>query len=87
MNVEVVTPYEVLWSGEASSVVAPALEGDLGILPGRQPVLAILRPGNVRVTPAGSGEQVSFEVYSGFLACDGDQIQVVVDNRGDMPEV
>ena len=50
MNVEVVTPYEVLWSGEASSVVAPALEGDLGILPGRQPVLAILRPGNVRVT-------------------------------------
>ena len=86
MKVEVVTPFEVLWSGEASSVVAPALEGDLGILPGRQPVLAILRPGHVRVTPA-AGEQVSFEVYSGFLACDNDQIQIVVDNRGDLAEV
>lgn len=83
MNVEVVTPFEVLWSGEAASVVAPALEGDLGILPGRQPVLAILRPGSVRVTPA-SGEQVAFEVFSGFLACDDDQIQIVVDNRGDL---
>lgn len=86
MNVEVVTPFEVLWSGEAASVVAPALEGDLGILPGRQPVLAILRKGKVKVTPP-AGQAVSFDVYSGFLACDDDQIQIVVDNRGDLFEV
>ena len=82
MKVEVVTPFEVLWSGEASSVVAPALEGDLGILPGRQPILAVLRAGKARVT-AEDGAVQSFDIVAGFVSCNDDEIEVVVDNTGE----
>ncbi|MDO5495442.1 MAG: F0F1 ATP synthase subunit epsilon [bacterium] len=84
MRVEIVSPEEVLWEGEASSVVVPAFTGDLGILPGRQPVLAILREGDVRVTPTG-GEQVSFPITAGFVAVDTD-VEIVVDNTLTLPE-
>src|SRR5690606_41487767 len=45
LNVEVVSPARVLWSGEASMVSAPAADGSMGVLPGHQPVLAVLRNG------------------------------------------
>ncbi len=81
MNVWVVSTDETMWSGRATSVVVPALEGDLGILPGRQPVLAVLRPGKVRITAEG-GKAVAFDVVAGFVSCDDDEIQVVLDNTG-----
>lgn len=82
MNVEVVSTDETLWVGTATSVVVPALSGDLGILAGRQPVLAVLRPGTVRITAA-DGSNHAFEVVSGFVSCDDDQIEILVDNTGD----
>lgn len=79
MRVEVVATDEIMWKGEADSVIAPALNGDIGILPGRQPVLAVLRPGKVRITPK-DGEKLTFAVDTGFLSVDDDHVQVVVDN-------
>lgn len=79
MKVDVVSTDSVLWEGEASSVVVPAHDGDLGILPGRQPVLAILRPGFVRITTS-TGEITPIEVRAGFVSVDEDVIEVVVDN-------
>src|SRR5690625_2410606 len=46
---EVVSADRVWWEGEARSVSAPALEGDLGILVGHQPILAVLRTGKIRI--------------------------------------
>lgn len=82
MNVRVVTTDEVLWVGKARSVVVPAADGDLGILPGRQPILAVLRPGTGRVTPE-EGEVFSFRIVAGFVSCDQDEIEVVLDNTGE----
>lgn len=79
MKVHVVDPKAVLWEGEATSVVVPASEGDLGILPGRQPVLAILRPGTVRIHTAVS-EPVVIDVHAGFVSVDQDLVEIVVDN-------
>jgi F-type H+-transporting ATPase subunit epsilon len=79
MKVEVVSTDASLWSGEATSVVVPAAAGDLGILTGRQPVLAVLRPGRVRITPT-SGQVVSLDVHEGFVSVDEDNVTVVVDN-------
>ena len=78
MKVEVVTTAAQLWDGEAASVVVPAADGDLGILTGRQPVLAVLRPGTVRITPA-SGSVVTFEVTEGFVSVDEDHVTVVTE--------
>lgn len=81
MNVAVVTTDEIAWQGTATSVVVPSADGDVGILRGRQPLLAVLRPGVVRITPE-SGEPVLIEVEAGFVSVDEDNVQVVVDNTG-----
>jgi len=82
LNVEMVSADRTLWSGEALSVGAPAADGDLGVLPGHQPVLALLRPGKIRVRPL-EGEVVVQEVSGGFLSVDHDTITVVVDPMSD----
>ena len=78
MKVEIVSPEELMFEGEADSVIAPAAGGDLGILPGRQPVLAVLRPGSVRIVSGGATQQ--FPVQAGFVSFDDNFVQVVVDN-------
>ena len=49
------------------------------MLPGHQPVLAVLRPGVVRVRAADGGNPVELEVSGGFLSVDHDDITIVVD--------
>ena len=46
-----------MFDGNADAVVAPAFDGEVGILPGHTPLLAVLRPGEVRIIPS-SGETV-----------------------------
>lgn len=79
LEVDLVAADHKVWSGEASMVSAPAADGDIGILPGHAPLLAVLRPGTVRVTPVSGGAQ-SVRVDSGFLSVDGDRVTVVVDH-------
>jgi F-type H+-transporting ATPase subunit epsilon len=82
MKVEVVSTHARVWSGEASSVVVPAANGDLGILSGREPVLAVLRPGTVRITPT-EGEPVTVDVAEGFVSVDRDNVTVVLESADD----
>ncbi len=82
MKVEVVSTHAPVWSGEASSVVVPAANGDLGILTGREPVLAVLRPGTVRITPT-DGELVTVDVAEGFVSVDRDNVTVVLESAED----
>ena len=78
LTVEVVSTDRIWWEGEAQSVRAPAADGDMGILAGHQPVLAVLRPGSVWITIE-SGERVEMPLTGGFLSVDGDSVTVVVD--------
>lgn len=78
LNVEIVSPARVLWSGEATMVSAPAADGSMGVLPGHQPVLAVLRNGVVQVKPT-QGETVEVEVDGGFFSVDSDQVTIVLD--------
>ncbi|MBZ2196305.1 F0F1 ATP synthase subunit epsilon [Occultella gossypii] len=78
LNVEIVSPDRTWWSGEAVSIGAPAADGDLGILTGHQPVLAVLRRGVVRVRPT-SGEPITMDVDGGFISVDQDSVTIVVD--------
>ena len=47
LDVDLVAADRTIWSGEASMVIAPSAEGEVGILPGHTPLLAVLRPGEV----------------------------------------
>ncbi|MGO1400919.1 MAG: F0F1 ATP synthase subunit epsilon [Flaviflexus sp.] len=81
MKVDIVARSGDGWQGEASSVVVPAFEGELGILDGREPLLAVLRTGTVRVE-SGSGEK-TFEVPQGFVVVDSNVVTIVVDDSGE----
>ncbi|TYL52405.1 F0F1 ATP synthase subunit epsilon [Agromyces mariniharenae] len=76
LNVSVVSADQEVWSGEASMVVARTVEGEIGILPGHEPMLAILAGGEVRVTLP-TGEKVMATAEDGFLSVQSDSVQVV----------
>ena len=78
LQVEVVSHEARLWHGAASAVQIPTVDGSLGILPGRQPLLAQLGEGTVTVTRA--DEVVSFEVNGGFASVDFDFVTLVADS-------
>lgn len=77
LEVDVVAADRRVWRGDARMVSAPAADGDIGILPGHTPLLAILREGDVRIT-ATDGGNLSVRVDEGFLSVDGDKVTVVV---------
>ena len=52
LTVDIVGPDRVLWSGTAERVIAPSVEGEIGLLANHEPVLSVLRAGTVRVVGA-----------------------------------
>lgn len=79
LQVEVVTRTERMWHGLASSVIVPSVDGDLGILVDRAPILAVLRPGNVVLETENDGHQ-EIEVSAGFASVDSNFVTIVVDS-------
>jgi len=78
LHVELVSAEHKVWAGEAQSVIARTTEGELGILTGHAPLLAILSPGHVRIAVLGQPEVVA-EVGEGFLSIEHDRVTVVAD--------
>ncbi|HSP53468.1 MAG TPA: F0F1 ATP synthase subunit epsilon [Cryobacterium sp.] len=76
LKVSVVGADHEVWSGEASMIVARTVEGQIGILPGHEPLLAILASGEVRVTLS-NGEKIVAEAADGFLSVANDVVTIV----------
>lgn len=79
LEVNVVAPDRILWTGEATSVVAPTVEGEIGLRPGHEPVLSVLKPGRIRVFEVG-GKERDVNVGGGFISFDHDAITIVADS-------
>ena len=60
-------------------VVARTTEGEIGILPGHEPILAILAVGEVRLTVVGGGS-VTAKADDGFLSVEHDTVTIVARN-------
>lgn len=76
LHVEVVSKTELLWQGLANHVSIPAVDGRLGILSGRQPVLAVLGEGDVVISQSGN-DPVTISIASGFASVDSDYVTIV----------
>ncbi len=76
LMVNVVSADQQVWSGEASMVVARTTEGEIGILTGHEPLLAILAGGEVRVTQIG-GRKIVANAEDGFISVQNDTVTVV----------
>ncbi len=79
LTVSVISPERVLFEGSAKSIVAPAFDGEVGIMPMHAPMMTLLGKGTLRVETSDSGTQ-RFEVNGGFLQVAEDQVRVVTES-------
>jgi F-type H+-transporting ATPase subunit epsilon len=80
MSVQLVAVERRLWSGTGTFVVAQTTEGEIGILPGHEPVLGqLIEGGVVRVTTT-DGDTVTAAVHGGFLSVTGDGVSILAES-------
>lgn len=78
INVDIVSAEGEIFSGVATMVFVPAVQGDIGIAPRHAPLLTTLRAGEVRVqTP--DGEEHGFYVGGGALEIQPQRVTVLAD--------
>ena len=76
LKVSVISPEAVLFEGETDTVVAPAYDGEVGILTGHAPMMALLGKGVLRL---GGQTGQRFNVDGGFLQVADNVVRVVTE--------
>ena len=79
LHVELVAPDRTVWSGDAATVIARTIDGDIGILPGHAPLLGLLADGVVEIRSP-EGEVWVAAVYGGFLSVAHDRVSVLAEH-------
>jgi F-type H+-transporting ATPase subunit epsilon len=79
LHVELVSVERLLWSGDATMVIARTTEGELGVLPGHAPLLGELAPGGIVRIQQEGGEELVFAVHGGFLSVTEDGVSVLAE--------
>jgi F-type H+-transporting ATPase subunit epsilon len=74
LTVSVISPEAVLFEGTTDSVVAPAFDGEVGILTGHAPMVTLLGHGALRL-----GDGKRFNVDGGFLQVVDNVVRVVTE--------
>lgn len=74
LKVSIISPEATLFEGDASSVIAPTFDGEVGILTGHAPMVTVLGTGTLRL-----GDGQSFKVEGGFVQVADDQVRVVTE--------
>ncbi|HTJ67009.1 MAG TPA: F0F1 ATP synthase subunit epsilon [Actinospica sp.] len=76
LDVALVAADREVWSGKASLVIAKTADGDVGVMPGHQPILSLLKPSVITiktVVDGAAGETLKAALHGGFIS--------VADNR------
>ena len=76
-RLEIVTAERVIYSEDVEVVIAPGVEGELGLLPHHAPLMTILEQGELRFRRG--GEEFSLAISGGFLEVRGDKVVVLAD--------
>ena len=76
LHVDLVSANQAVWSGEAKMVIAKTVEGEIGLLAGHEPLLAILAEGEVRITLP-EGERIIANAEDGFLSVENNTVTIV----------
>lgn len=78
MHVDIVSAEEEIFSGQATMLYAPAVMGEVGVMPRHAPLLTKIKPGEVRViTPA--EEEMTYYVSGGMLEILPSGVTVLAD--------
>jgi len=76
--VEIVTPERIVYNNEVEMVVAPAIDGEVGILPLHVPLVTALNPGEIRVKHGDTTEW--FAISGGYMQVHEDKVIVLADH-------
>jgi F-type H+-transporting ATPase subunit epsilon len=85
-NVDIVTPERVVVHDEATSLVAPGVQGSFGILPNHAPLLSELAVGELRYR-RNSGQEQRLAIGGGFLQVFNNQVTVLADTAERAEEI
>lgn len=77
MHVTVISPEASMFDGEADAVIAPAFDGQVGILPHHAPFMTLLGRGTLTVRRGGTEDRYS--VHGGFLQVVHNAVRVVAE--------
>ncbi|HEY4599602.1 F0F1 ATP synthase subunit epsilon [Corynebacterium sp.] len=77
---ELVAVEKALWSGTATAVIAETTEGEIGVLPGHEPLLGQLVENGVVIIRTTEGEKLVAAVQGGFLSVSSEKITVLADS-------
>ena len=77
MRLEIVSAERVVYSEDVDILVAPGIDGELGILPRHAPLLTVLRPGEIRVVK--DGQESYIAVSGGFMEVLGNKVTILAD--------
>jgi len=86
MRVTLVSPEGSLFDGDATSLVAPAFDGLVGVLPRHAPFLTLLGTGVLRITHDGTTSRFTVTEGGGLLQVVGDGVLVVAERVHVAPE-
>jgi F-type H+-transporting ATPase subunit epsilon len=79
ISVEVVSFEGVVWAGTSTQVVVPGVLGDFAVLRGHQPIVSLLRAGDIRITRH-DGTRLNVPVESGFVFVqEGAEVVILTD--------
>ena len=84
MKVRVVSAESAVYEGPAAAIVAPAWDGQVGILPGHAPMIALLGHGVLIIDVPGGGSE-SFQVAAGVIKVEGNEVTILTDYAGSEP--
>ena len=76
---EIVTPERIVYTNEVEMVVAPTVDGEVGILPLHAPLVSVLKPGEVRVKWNDQKDVEWFAVSGGYIQVHEDKVIILAD--------
>jgi F-type H+-transporting ATPase subunit epsilon len=79
LNVELVSPTQQVWSGQATFISARTIEGDLGVLPGHAPLFGVLVDGAVSIRGV-DGSTQEFNVQGGFISVSNNRVSILTES-------
>ena len=85
MLLEIITAERQVYSDEVDAVVAPGLEGQLGILPHHAPLMTALQPGELIIRK--DGAEQFLVVTGGFMEVLGDRVTILADAAEQSDEI
>jgi F-type H+-transporting ATPase subunit epsilon len=77
LRLDIVTAEQVVYSEDVDVVVAPGVEGQLGVLPHHAPLMTMLQPGELLVKKG--GEELCMAITGGFLEVRPDRVIILAD--------